>query len=778
MYDIRQFRPAVYTVLLLSVAGYSIALESPLHFLAGASLILLNAWITRSGRALSMPRLLSSAIGLLTGAWNAMGLLTGTMTPLLAISQWLYFLLLVILWSRRDNRAYAQLLVMSLVLMVAGAINTASLLYGIILLVYLVLSLYCCLLFHLKVETDHAVAAYQLPRDKVDLKINRHEGIAFNRSLRRLTGLIATVALTMGVLVFLFFPRSSTPALMMRLQAAQQSPLTGFSERVSFDQVARITQNNDIVAHVSVTQGGKPWRGSDLYLRGMTLDVYTGASQRRSGLSWQWLRSDETWLSGRLLHAAAGTENRLLATTDGGELHQRILLKPTGSPTLFAMDGVVAIMPDRDMPLQYFEGDGSVRATDAIRSAIQYEVVSTGRPSPPVAHTEPRMHPAWEPVVPPAMFGSFARTSRIDPRIAEYARRKDVSGADAQGALATRRGNAPAPHALDGQIARNIQQHLQSEFRYTLDLTDTSRKRDEDPLAAFLYDFKRGHCEYFAGAMTLMCQSLGMKARMVIGFRAGPEDYNRMGDYYIIRQSHAHAWVEVLTTEGWERFDPTTSSEYYTQRKSGGMFRRIADFFDYLQYKWATSVVTYSNENRLSIWQRFEDGVRTSLATGSQWMQSVRDFFQSDTIYLLSSRLIVGAIVTSLLVLMASVTLYLMEKRKLYRRAGRIGLSSLPVEQQLRLARQLAFYDDLLRLLARQQIHRSHDLTPREFARSLWFLPADAYDEIGRVTDIYYRVRYGNQDLKPALRRRLSMSIGQISATLTTRGMRVSSTES
>ena len=43
-------------------------------------------------------------------------------------------------------------------------------------------------------------------------------------------------------------------------------------------------------------------------------------------------------------------------------------------------------------------------------------------------------------------------------------------------------------------------------------------------MVAFLYDLKRGHCEYFAGAMALMCQSLGMQARVVTGFKC--DEYN------------------------------------------------------------------------------------------------------------------------------------------------------------------------------------------------------------------------------------------------------------
>ena len=60
------------------------------------------------------------------------------------------------MWEQRANRDYAQLLVLSLLLMVAAAISTGSLVFGLLFVGYLLTSLYCCLLFHLKVETDDA----------------------------------------------------------------------------------------------------------------------------------------------------------------------------------------------------------------------------------------------------------------------------------------------------------------------------------------------------------------------------------------------------------------------------------------------------------------------------------------------------------------------------------------------------------------------------------------------------------------------------------------------
>src|SRR5262249_22049145 len=121
-------------------------------------------------------------------------------------------------------------------------------------------------------------------------------------------------------------------------------------------------------------------------------------------------------------------------------------------------------------------------------------------------------------------------------------------------------------HQIDDQralIARNIQHHLQTEFEYTLDLTDARKLGpDEDPIAAFLTDFKKGHCEYFAGAMTLMCQSLDIPARLVVGFKCDAMDYNNvLGGYYLVRQSNAHAWCEVYVGGKWETFDPTSGIE-------------------------------------------------------------------------------------------------------------------------------------------------------------------------------------------------------------------------
>ena len=85
---------------------------------------------------------------------------------MLIVGQFLVLLQLVKLWEQRTNRDYWQLLVLGLLMMVAAAISTSSLWFGLLFLLYLVLSLYCCLLFHLKVESENAGAAMAIPRHR------------------------------------------------------------------------------------------------------------------------------------------------------------------------------------------------------------------------------------------------------------------------------------------------------------------------------------------------------------------------------------------------------------------------------------------------------------------------------------------------------------------------------------------------------------------------------------------------------------------------------------
>src|SRR5690606_19777157 len=64
-------------------------------------------------------------------------------------------------------------------------------------------------------------------------------------------------------------------------------------------------------------------------------------------------------------------------------------------------------------------------------------------------------------------------------------------------------------------------------------------------------------CEQFAGAFAAMARSIGLPARVAVGFTQGETDPAEDG-LYVVRGEHAHAWPEVyLAGAGWVAFEPT-----------------------------------------------------------------------------------------------------------------------------------------------------------------------------------------------------------------------------
>jgi hypothetical protein len=77
-----------------------------------------------------------------------------------------------------------------------------------------------------------------------------------------------------------------------------------------------------------------------------------------------------------------------------------------------------------------------------------------------------------------------------------------------------------------------------------------------NPSDQFLFDKRRGFCEHFASSFVLLMRYAGVPSRVVTGYQGIEE--NEVGNYYIVRQSNAHAWAEVwLADSGWTRIDPT-----------------------------------------------------------------------------------------------------------------------------------------------------------------------------------------------------------------------------
>lgn len=103
---------------------------------------------------------------------------------------------------------------------------------------------------------------------------------------------------------------------------------------------------------------------------------------------------------------------------------------------------------------------------------------------------------------------------------------------------------------------RCLEGRLRRDYLYSLRVPESRRS---DPIVAFLLQFRRGHCEYFASALALLGRAAGVPTRVVVGYRV--TERSEWGEYDVVRERNAHSWVEAYTDrEQWTRYDATPAS--------------------------------------------------------------------------------------------------------------------------------------------------------------------------------------------------------------------------
>lgn len=101
--------------------------------------------------------------------------------------------------------------------------------------------------------------------------------------------------------------------------------------------------------------------------------------------------------------------------------------------------------------------------------------------------------------------------------------------------------------------ARALQDWFRTEFTYSLDVAPG---HGDDAVVDFL-EAREGYCEQFAGTYAAMARSLGIPARVAVGFTPGEVDDDDPGRFSV-RGRNAHAWPELWFPQvGWVPFEPT-----------------------------------------------------------------------------------------------------------------------------------------------------------------------------------------------------------------------------
>jgi len=154
------------------------------------------------------------------------------------------------------------------------------------------------------------------------------------------------------------------------------------------------------------------------------------------------------------------------------------------------------------------------------------------------------------------------------------------------------------------RIASLLEGHLAHSASYTYDMASSRADLSLDPTVDFLANVRRGSCERYASGLALMLRSVGIPARIVKGYRG----WDLEGGQYVVRQRHAHAWVEALVPADdpgplrmeWLVLDPTPSLEepagsaiarWWEQSRRGG------------QSFWQEMVLGYGSRRQSALWE-------------------------------------------------------------------------------------------------------------------------------------------------------------------------------
>lgn len=91
------------------------------------------------------------------------------------------------------------------------------------------------------------------------------------------------------------------------------------------------------------------------------------------------------------------------------------------------------------------------------------------------------------------------------------------------------------------------------QYPYSLDVPPPPD--DGDLVDYFLFDLQAGYCDYYASSMVVMARTLGLPARLAVGYLPQPPDEEGV---QTIWQVNGHSWAEVyFAGYGWVAFEPT-----------------------------------------------------------------------------------------------------------------------------------------------------------------------------------------------------------------------------
>ncbi len=656
--------------------------------LFGAAGLMVRALMTAGLVRVVIPPRVTGALAILYLGFFPLDWYYVSGTFLAATVHMVFFLAVLKLITAKTERDFGYLKVVAGLELISAAVLSGGASYLLFLLIFLFFAIV-------------AFASSEVYRGAAgSAAVSRATLASFPARLGWLSAFLFAGILTLTAGMFLILPRTARAAF-ARLGPPGRR-LTGFGNSVTLGDLGQLKTNDTPVMHVRSYQneGFLPvkWRGS-------VLAEFDGKRWFNPAEPDQLVRVDTGVIA--LRTAVAGT--RL-----GRDLIYQVRLSPLISDTLFFAGNPETIRID--VPFLRYARGGIFHLPPRFGArGLEYSAYAFL----PDEWAEVRFTTA--PLAGPFR-EQLLRLPPLDPRIPQLARTM-TSGAE-----------------NDVQQARAIERHLRKDYGYTLQLLD---KPVADPLAYFLFDRRKGHCEYFASAMAVLLRTLGIPSRVVTGFQSGT--FNSITGWQVVRESDAHSWVEAwLEGRGWTTFDPTPSDPSAAAPALFSKFSMLSDAADQLWQDW---VIRYDVDRQIALFTRMHESSREfRFPRFDEITRGWGDF----TGFLARGAWILGALAVMLAswILAAPALGRWWRERSHTRRIAR---------GETRRSDATILYQRFLRLLEKRGVRKPPWLTPAEFVRVL--KREDLAMLAAQATDAYNDLRFGGRAEAAA---RLTLALDKI----------------
>ncbi len=625
-------------------------------------------------------------------------------------AQFLTWLIVAKAFNRKAARDWQQLYLLSFLMLVAGSVLNPDLTYGLCFLGFVISSTWALTLFHLRREMEdnllvkHAAAA-DGASERVEVRRILDSRRIVNGRFFLGTGLLSFGVFLGAAIVFLALPRVGIGFF---LKGRGGLTLAGFSDGVKLGGHGVIKNDSTVVMRVEMAPAFGGRDAPEIHWRGVAFDRYVRG---------QWSRSAGAPVTAQTLEESPTRDRRFLMW-DGNALpvseidrlaaasvRQDVWLDPLDSDVLFGastpriVEYAHTLRPRRSQ----------VERNDEIRlahgSTLHYAMWSQlGGPSPEV------LRQANGPL-PPAF--------RVYLQLDDPGRAPEITQRTRDKAHEITRG---LTNNYDKAVA--IQEWLTTHLTYTLELEDPGA---QEPVDYFLFDRKKGHCEYFASAFAVLSRAVGIPVRNVNGFLGG--EWNEYQGYVAVRAGDAHSWDEVyFPGAGWVTFDPTPAGNIDQLGRGGTGWRaRLGRFVDTLRFQWAKWVIEYDLVSQLSLFKTIGQSFKSAALAVRGALVSAKDVAVA---HWPACALSCGGVVLVVIV----------------RRRKRGVASESRSAARARLRSSVAeIYDQVAKALARAGVVRDASLTPRELATRMTLRAEPGATQVGELTELYYAAEWGGR---------------------------------